>query len=100
MPVLLPTTHAGMRETLDTWFARRGVRPHVVAEFEDSALMESYGAAGLGVFAAPGWGAAELMRRHKLRRIGDCDGVESRYFAIGTERKVLHPLVRKLLAPR
>jgi LysR family transcriptional activator of nhaA len=100
VPVLLPTSHAGVRETLDVWFTRRGVRPHVVAEFEDSALMEAYGATGLGVFAVPEWGAAALTRQHKLRRIGACDGVESRYFAIGTERKVLHPLVRRLLASR
>ena len=98
VPVLLPTMHSGVRDALDAWFMRRGVRPHVVAEFEDSAMMEAYGATGLGVFTSPEWGAASLMRQFKLRRVGVCDGVESRYFAIGTERKVLHPLVRKLLA--
>ena len=31
---------------------------------------------------------------------GPCDGVEEHFFAIGTEKKVLHPLVQRLLPPR
>jgi LysR family transcriptional activator of nhaA len=34
-----------------------------------------------------------------VRRVGACDGVDEQFFAIGTEKKVLHPLVQRLLPP-
>jgi LysR family transcriptional activator of nhaA len=41
LPVLLPTRHAPVRIALDRWFDAQGLRPRVVGEFEDSALMSS-----------------------------------------------------------
>ena len=35
------------------WFEQHGIRPHVVAEFEDSALLKVFGADGAGMFPAP-----------------------------------------------
>jgi LysR family transcriptional activator of nhaA len=34
-----------------------------------------------------------------VERLGPCDGVSEHYFAIGTDKKVLHPLVQQLLQP-
>jgi len=53
VPVLLPTTQAAVRARLDQWFDRLGIKPRVVGEFEDSALLVTFGAAGMGVFPAP-----------------------------------------------
>jgi LysR family transcriptional activator of nhaA len=100
VPVLLPTTHAAVRHRIDLWFERLGVRPRVVGEFEDSALTVTFGAAGMGVFAAPDLIHDKLSERYKVKRIGDCGGVEEHFFAIGTERKIQHPLVQRLLPPR
>ena len=49
LPVLLPTGHSVLRQTLDRWFREQGIHPNVVGEFEDSALMSVF-ARGLGVF--------------------------------------------------
>jgi len=35
-----------------------------------------------------------------VNRIGPCEGVEDFFYAIGTERKVQHPLVQRLLKKR
>ena len=96
-PVLLPTTHAAVRVRIDQWFERVGVRPRVVGEFEDSALLKTFGAGGMGVFPATELVHDELMARYDVKRLGPCDGVEQHFFAIGTEKKVLHPLVQRLL---
>jgi LysR family transcriptional activator of nhaA len=40
----------------------------------------------------------ELLERHQVRLLGACEGVEEHYYAISTERKVGHPLLRRLLA--
>ena len=63
VPVLLPTTHAAVRAPIDQWFERIGVRPNVVGEFEDSALLKTFGASGMGVFAAVEMVRDELDRK-------------------------------------
>jgi LysR family transcriptional regulator, transcriptional activator of nhaA len=97
VPVLLPTGHAAVRIRIDRWFEERGVRPRIVGEFEDSALLKTFGAGGMGVFPAPEMVHDELVKRYSVKRVAHCDGVEEHFFAIGTEKKVLHPLVQRLL---
>ncbi len=98
VPVLLPTAHAAVRGQLDRWFERHDVQPRIVGEFADSALLKTFGADGMGVFPAATLIHDELMRQYGVKRVGPCDGVEEPLFAIGTERRVQHPLVRRLVA--
>jgi len=97
VPVLLPTAHATVRVQIDTWFARHGVRPNVVGEFEDSALLKTFGAGGMGVFPAALLVHDDLVEHYRVKPVGGCDGVREQFFAIGTERRVQHPLIRKLV---
>lgn len=97
VPVLLPTAHAAVRLRIDQWFERVGVRPNVVGEFEDSALLQTFAVAGMGIFLAADLLHNDLSERYKVKRVGSCDGVEDQFFAIAARKKVLHPLVQKLL---
>ncbi len=97
VPVLLPTTHSMVRSQIDRWLAQQGLHPRVAGEFEDSALLETFGTTGLGVFTAAVGAQDELFKRSQVRLIGACDGVQENYYAISTERKVAHPLVQLLL---
>ncbi len=100
LPVLLPTPHAAVRLRLDAWFERHAVRPRIAGEFEDSALLKTFGAGGLGVFPAAERVHEDLVARYGVQRVGPCEGVEEHFFAIGAQKKVLHPLVQRLLPPR
>lgn len=100
LPVLLPTTHSMVRSQIDRWLAQQGLYPRVAGEFEDSALLETFGATGLGVFTAAVSAQDELFKRSQVRLIGACEGVQEHYYAISTERKVAHPLVQLLLQRR
>lgn len=100
VPVLLPTRHVSVRAALEQWFERHGVNPRITGEFEDSAMLATFGAAGLGVFPAARIGEKSLTEQQGLRRIGVCEGVEECFYAIGTERKVTHPLVQRILDSR
>ena len=100
VPVLLPTQHAAVRPRIDQWFQRHGVRPRVAGEFEDSALLKTFGASGMGVFPAAERVHDALVDHYPVKQVGRCDGVEEHYYAIGTEKKVLHPLVRRLIPGR
>lgn len=97
VPVLLPTTHAAVRTRLDQWFERMAIRPNLAGEFEDSALLKTFGAAGMGVFPMAGLVHDELTAHYGVKRVGACAGVEEHFFAIAAHKKVLHPLVERLL---
>jgi LysR family transcriptional regulator, transcriptional activator of nhaA len=97
VPLLLPSAHAAVRARLDQWFERQGLQPQIVGEFEDSALLKTFGASGMGAFPAPDVVHEDLVARYRVQRVGPCTGVDEHFFAIGTEKKVQHPLVRRLL---
>ena len=97
VPVLLPTSSAAVRPRIDHWFERLNIKPNIVGEFEDSALLKTFGSAGMGIFPAADLIHDELIERYNVKRMGPCDGVAEHFFAIGAHKKVLHPLVQKLL---
>jgi LysR family transcriptional activator of nhaA len=99
LPVLMPTGHTAVRARLDHWFEQHGIRPRIVGEFEDSALLKTFGASGMGVFPVAEWVHDELIAHYPVQRLGPCEGVSEHFFAIGTEKKVHHPLVQRLLEP-
>lgn len=99
VPVLLPTAHTAVRPRLDHWFEQRAIRPRIVGEFEDSALLKTFGASGMGVFPVAQWVHEDLLSHYRVQRLGPCEGVSEHFFAIGTEKKVHHPLVQRLLQP-
>ena len=92
-PFLLPTTDSTLRRSLDTWFDAQGIRPHVVGEFEDSALLKAFGHDGAGVFAAPTVIAREIVKQHGVRVLGRSEAVRERFYAISAERRLRHPAV-------
>lgn len=97
LPVLMPTSHTAVRARLDHWFEQQGIRPRIVGEFEDSALLNTFGMSGMGVFPAPEWSEDALLAHHAVRRIAACEGVTEHFYAVGTEKKVHHPLVLRVL---
>jgi LysR family transcriptional activator of nhaA len=99
VPMLLPTAHTALRDRLDLWFEQRAMRPRIVGEFADSALLKTFGASGMGVFPAAEWAHDDLLAHYAVQRLGPCEGVTEHFFAIGTEKKVQHPLVQRLLQP-
>ena len=100
VPVLLPTTHVSVRARLDQWFDRMSIRPRVVGEFEDSALLKTFGSNGMGVFPAAEMAHDELVAQYSVKRVGACEGVEEHFYLIVAEKKVQHPLIRQLLQVR
>jgi LysR family transcriptional activator of nhaA len=92
-PMLLPTEGAPLRRALDQWFSTSGIRPNVVAEFEDSALLKVFGADGLGVFAAPSAVETAVKAQYGVRVLGRADAVRERFYAISVERRLKHPAV-------
>jgi LysR family transcriptional regulator, transcriptional activator of nhaA len=98
LPVLLPTGHAVLRSSLERWFIDLGLKPRVVGEFEDSALMSVFAARGLGVFPVSRLGADDVDLMPGLRLLGQCQDVREEIYAIRNRRGQQHPLVQQILA--
>jgi len=92
-PVLLPTENTALRRSLDQWFAANGVRPNIVGEFEDSALLKVFGLRGTGVFPAPVVVAKEVEAQYQVRSIARVPQVRERLYAVTVERRLTHPAV-------
>lgn len=92
-PLLLPLEHLHLRRALNPWFERNGVRPRIVAEFEDSALLKVFGGDGVGLFPAPTVVESEVMSQYGVQLLGRADEVRERFYAISVERRLKHPAV-------
>jgi LysR family transcriptional activator of nhaA len=92
-PILLPIEGTLLRRSLDQWFATAGLRPRIIAEFEDSALLKVFGHDGVGVFAGPTAVEREIRRQYGARVLGRVPEVRERFYAISIERRLKHPAV-------
>lgn len=92
-PMLIPGEDSALRAHLMRWLERRGVRPRVVAEFDDSALMKAFGQSGTGVFSAPAAMALEVEARYGVVLLGQTEDMRERFYAISAERRLTHPAV-------
>jgi LysR family transcriptional activator of nhaA len=92
-PVLLPAETMALRRSLDRWFQATGVRPRMVAEFEDAALMKVVAAEGRGFVAVTSIVAAEAGERYGLKVIGATRRCIDQVYAITAERRISHPAV-------
>jgi LysR family transcriptional activator of nhaA len=92
-PILLPGEDSALRSRLMHWFELQGVRPRIAGEFDDSALMGTFGAAGVGFFAKPSAIADMMMRQYDLELVGSTEDITEQFYAISVQRKITHPAV-------
>jgi LysR family transcriptional activator of nhaA len=97
-PMLLPGETTSLRRALDAWFEREGIRPTVMGEFEDPALLKVFGQAGTGVFPAPTAIEDDVRGQHRVAVVGRTDEARERFYAISVERKLKHPAVTAIVA--
>ena len=92
-PFLLPGEDATIRPKLIQWFEANDLRPQIVGEFDDSALLKSFGQAGSGFFVAPSAIANHVCEQYKVVEIGRIDSFAEQLYAITTERRLTHPAI-------
>jgi len=97
-PFLLPTRNNALRGRIDEWFDQHQVRPDVVGEFEDNALLNTFGRRGAGLFFAPAALQGDIEEQFGAKLVGQVPQVREQVFAISNERKIKHPAVEAILA--
>lgn len=92
-PFLLPGEDVVIRTKLLQWFEANDLRPRIIGEFDDSALIKAFGQAGAGLFVAPTAIAKHVCAQYKVKEIGHIDSVVEQIYAITTERRITHPAI-------
>lgn len=90
-PMLLPTADTAIRRAIDQWLDRQRVRPMIVAEIEDDALLRELAVAGSGVAPAPDVLRGPTLAESGLMLLGPLRGVETEFYLISTERELRQP---------
>ncbi len=92
-PLLLPAENCTVRRAINQWFFSSGITPRVAGQFEDSALLKTFGQAGIGLFFAPAAIAREIQQQYQVELIGELPELRERFYAISVERRIRHPAV-------
>jgi LysR family transcriptional activator of nhaA len=91
--MLLPTDATMLRRSVDHWLEKNGLRPRLLGEFDDSALMMVFAQSGLGLVAAHAAVEREIRAQYGLVPLGPLPDVRERFYAISIERRLKHPAV-------
>lgn len=92
-PFLLPAEGYALRRSLEDWFARNRIQPRIVAEVEDTDLINVLAEAGAGMFAAPSIIVHDTRVRYAVETVGRADGLKEQFFAITVDRRIKNPAV-------
>ncbi|MDH4284500.1 MAG: transcriptional activator NhaR [Gallionellaceae bacterium] len=95
-PFLMPGADVALHSRLLRWFDSERVRPHIIGEFDDSALMMAFGQAGAGFFAAPAAIEDYIVRQHDVHVAGRVEIVREQIYAITNERELTHPIISRI----
>lgn len=97
-PLLLPTRNNAIRGRIDHWFETHNLRPDIVGEFDDNALLNTFGRNGMGLFPAPSALIKDVEAQFGAMPVGELQNVHEQFYAISNERKIKHPAVDAILS--
>jgi len=87
-----------LRRSLDEWMDSASIRPAIIGEFEDSALLMAFGQKGMGLFPAPSPIATEVSRQYRVVPVGVVPRIRESLYAVSVERRIRHPAVAAVCA--
>ena len=97
MPLLLTGDASSTKNNVVQWLKQQSIFPHIIAEFDDGALMKAFGQRGAGIFIAPSIIAKEVEIAFGVKSIGETTKVMESFYAISMDRKVKHSGVVTIL---
>ncbi len=92
-PLMLPGGDAAIRPKLLRWLDQHQIRPQILGDFDDTAVMKAFGQAGAGVFPMPSMVATEIAAQFHVAAVGSTDEVLHQVYAISGERRLTNAAV-------
>lgn len=92
-PFLMPAEGSSVRRCLDQWFEAKGIRPRIVGQFQDSALIKTFGQSGAGLFAGTSAIGRQICRQFGVRSLMNLPALREDFYILTVDRKLRHPAV-------
>lgn len=99
-PLILPTLDSGIRVAFDREMARAGVRPAILAEVDDMAMLRLFARESGAITLVPPIVVQDELRNGTLVERHRLVGVVESFYAVVQERRFPNPLVSRLLDGR
>jgi LysR family transcriptional activator of nhaA len=96
-PVILPTLDSSVRSSFDALADRLEIRPQVVAEVEDMAMMRLLAREDVGLAVLPPIVVKDELAGGLLVEVDEPLGITETFYAVTMERRFPNPLLRGLL---
>lgn len=96
-PMLFPNNRNHLSSSILQWLSKYHIKPRIIAEFDDSALMKAFGQEGVGIFAAPTVILHEVEQKYQVKAIGETDEIHEEFYAIYIEKRVNPPIVSEII---
>ncbi|MCW8834109.1 MAG: transcriptional activator NhaR [Colwellia sp.] len=94
---LMQSKKSAVRARLSSWLEKNNISPNIVAEFDDSALMKSFGKSGFGIFSSPALIDEYIVDKYDVKIIGHTEEIKERYYIISPERRLKHPAILEIV---
>ncbi|KZX66506.1 transcriptional activator NhaR [Vibrio sp. HI00D65] len=95
--LLIPGCRTSMGRKILQWFDRQGLKPDILGEFDDAALMKAFARYHHDViFLAPTLYMSEVEQDTSLQLLGGIEELKEEYYVIFAERMIQHPAVKNV----
>ena len=96
-PIILPSTNSSIRIGFDALVARLGIRPHVVAEVDDMAMMRLLAREDVGLAVLPLIAVKDELEQGALIEADRLPGISETFYAITLNRRFPNPMLQRLI---
>ncbi|MEM8798873.1 MAG: LysR family transcriptional regulator [Pseudomonadota bacterium] len=97
LPLLLPTTESSIRAALDAYFERQQIRPHILGEIDDMAMIRLLARNKFGAAVVPPIVARDELASGRLIEISQIEGLFEAFYALTPARQFPNAILAQLL---
>jgi LysR family transcriptional activator of nhaA len=96
-PVILPTPETSIRMGFDSLMNQLGVRPHIVAEVDDMAMLRLLAREDIGLAVLPSIVVKDEITAGALVEGDPLKGITETFFAVTLDRRFPNPVLKELI---
>jgi LysR family transcriptional activator of nhaA len=97
-PLIVPPPDNHIRGIVDALMERWKLKPHIVAEVDDMAMVRLLTREGAGLAVVPPIVVRDELEARQLRDYGQLPGVKESFFALTAKRRFPNPMIAKLMS--
>lgn len=97
LPWLMQSKKSAVRSSLSSWLEKQNISANIIAEFDDSALMKSFGKKGYGIFSGPTLIEDHIVEKYGVKVLGRTTEIKESYYIISPERRLKHPAILEIV---